>query len=63
MTEPRTLASALCEQAKTASIPHGTPGGYNYPFALGYLTGTLEQALRYLTPAQRQEIARTYLTP
>jgi hypothetical protein len=62
MFDPKNLAYDLCQQAKAESIPFSKPlSEVNYPFALGYLTGTLEQALQYLTPEQRQQIAHAYL--
>jgi hypothetical protein len=54
------LATALAEKAKAASIPFNAKGEVSYSFALGYLTGTVEQLLLRLSPDQREAIAKLY---
>jgi hypothetical protein len=65
LTEPGEIAEALCRKAKERSREfadlHVNKSTISYPFALGYMTGTMGQLLQYLTPEQRQQIVRTLL--
>jgi len=54
------LAAALAEKAKAASIPFNAKAVVDYQFALGYLTGTVEQLLLRLSPGQLETIAKQY---
>ena len=55
------LAKALAEKAKAASIPDSHQDEkVDYQFALGYLTGTVQDLLQRLSPAQRETIAKQY---
>lgn len=64
------LAKALAEKAKAASIPYkakaaSIPDSHqdekvDYQFALGYLTGTVQDLLLRLSPGQRETIAKQY---
>lgn len=55
------LANALAKRAKDASIPYSDCKTMtDYPFALGYLTGTVQDLLLRMTPDQRETIAKQY---
>ena len=59
--DSRELAKALAEKAKAASIPYSEyEAKVDYPFALGYLTGTVQDLLLRLSPGQRETIAKQY---
>ena len=59
--DSRELAKALAEKAKAASIPYShQEAKVDYQFALGYLTGTVQDLLQRLSPAQRETIAKQY---
>ena len=59
--DSRELAKALAEKAKAASIPYSEyEAKVDYPFALGYLTGTVQDLLLRLSPGQRESIAKQY---
>ena len=59
--DSRELAKALAEKAKAASIPYSEyEAKVDYPFALGYLTGTVQDLLSRLSPGQRESIAKQY---
>ena len=64
------LAKALAEKARAASIPYKAKAAsipyshqeakVDYQFALGYLTGTVQDLLLRLSPDQRESIAKQY---
>ena len=64
------LANALAEKARAASIPYkakaaSIPDSHqdekaDYQFALGYLTGIVQDLLLRLSPGQRETIAKQY---
>jgi len=59
--DSRDLGKALVEKAKAVSIPYSPyHAKVDYAFALGYLTGTLQDILSHMTPAQRETIAKQY---
>ena len=59
--DSRELAKALAEKAKAASIPYShQEAKVDYQFALGYLTGTVQDLLLRLSPGQRETIAKQY---
>lgn len=59
--DSRELAKALAEKAKAASIPYSEyEAKVDYPFALGYLTGTVQDLLSRMSPGQRESIAKQY---
>ena len=59
--DSRELAKALAEKAKAVSVSNSPyEAKVDYQFALGYLTGTLQEILSHMTPAQRETIAKQY---
>lgn len=59
--DSRELAKALAEKAKAVSVSNSPyEAKVDYPFALGYLTGIVQDLLLRLSPGQRETIAKQY---